>query len=89
MSVLRDEKGNLSSARMFLGLELVYLWTQGPVISGKVDLLAIHATLVIGLLAWAAGPRGLEYFAPQASKFGEAILKRVRGTDDARKDDER
>lgn len=89
MDLLKDEKGRWSSARALLASEMIYLWWSGPGIAWSGDLIALHSVLVVGLLAWAAGPRGLEYLGPQLTSLGGAIVRRVRGTDNARADDER
>lgn len=96
-TILRDEQGGLSMSRTLLLCQLVYvdilaaLGAVGAVVlSGQ--WWTFQGTLVIGLVAWAAGPRGLQYLGPQLGNIGRAIASapgRLTGTDDAKKDDER
>lgn len=97
MSLFRDERSKLSGARVFLALELVYVWGLGLLetvthleVSGPVW--ALHASLVLALIAWAAGPRGLQYIGPQIAGAAQGVAsaaKRLARVDDARQDDER
>lgn len=87
MTLFRDERGNLSAARSLLAAEIIYLWVVGPALSDT--LVAGHFGLCGFFIAWAAGPRGLQYLGPQIAAFTKAIGDRVKGTDNAKKDDER
>lgn len=93
----RDERGKPSAARTLLLLELLYVWGLGLIetltahqVSGPVW--ALHASLVIALVAWAAGPRIAQHIGGQiagAAQGVAATAKRLARVDDSRKDDER
>lgn len=96
--VLQDERGSWSAARVLLILELVYLWVLGLIVTfaglevpGEVW--ALHGSLVIALVAWAGGPRTMQYLGPQVAGVAQgvagAVKARLRGTDRFQKDDER
>lgn len=98
MQVMSDESGKLSMARALLVIQLAIVNVAGVIEAftffGFPDVWwALQATIFIGLLAWAAGPRGLQYLGPTVSgtvgTLTEAIRKRVQRTDRSRHDDER
>ena len=88
--ILRDERGSLSAARIFLFASLVFtaviivvdslLWATVPNAA-----YALLGTIFTGLLAWAAGPRIAQYFGPQigavASGIGTALVREPRRPD--------
>jgi|GEM_PF-1076051 len=96
---LQDEQGSWSTARVLLVVELVYLWVlallatflPGTEVPGEVW--ALHGSLVIALIAWAGGPRAMQYLGPQVAGVAQgiagAVRERLRGTDRFQKDDER
>ena len=94
MSFLRDEKGKLSAARVLLTATLVFAFgviyrdAADPGFRVALEAWGLLAGLLIALVAWAAGPRGLEYLGPQVSKLATAVTARLRGTD-REGDDER
>jgi len=85
--ILRDERGSLSAARIFLFASLVFtaaiivvdslLWATVPNAA-----YALLGTIFTGLLAWTAGPRIAQYFGPQigavASGIGAALTREPR-----------
>lgn len=78
MSLMKDEQGNRSAARLFLAIELGIVWLTcllelftGFGVSDTVW--AMHGSLMIALVAWAAGPRGLQYLGPQIGRVAGAI----------------
>jgi hypothetical protein len=88
-NLFNDERDRLSSARVFFTL-----WT------GIVMYAAWHppaeafwpvaASVLIGLLSWAAGPRIAQYLAPQAGAAAKAAADAVKKRfGDVRTDDER
>ena len=101
--ILRDERGSLSAARIFLFASLMFtaaiivvdslLWATVPNAA-----YALLGTIFTGLLAWTAGPRIAQYFGPQigamASGIGASLTREPRrpdllDNDSAFRDDER
>ena len=88
--ILKDERGSLSAARIFLFVSLVFtgaiivadslLWATVPNAA-----YALMGTLGTGLLAWAAGPRIAQYILPQigavTSGIGAALVRKPRRPD--------
>ena len=88
--ILRDERGSLSAARIFLFVSLVFtaviivadslLWATVPNAA-----YALLGTVFTGLLAWTAGPRIAQYLGPQigavASGIGAALVREPRRPD--------
>ena len=88
--ILKDERGSLSAARIFLFVSLVFtaavivfdslLWATVPNAA-----YALMGTIFTGLLAWAAGPRIAQHFGPQigaiASGIGAALVREPRRPD--------
>lgn len=67
-----DEKGSLSAARIFFAV-----WTGIVVWAAWHDpaeaFWPLAASVMIGLLSWAAGPRIAQYLAPQVGKVASAV----------------
>jgi hypothetical protein len=88
--ILKDERGSLSAARIFLFASLVFtaaiivadalLWATVPNAA-----YALLGTIFTGLLAWTAGPRIAQYFGPQigavASGIGASLKREPRRPD--------
>ena len=88
--ILKDERGSLSAARIFLCASLVFtgavivadslLWATVPNAA-----YALMGTIFTGLLAWTAGPRIAQYVLPQigavASGIGAALVGEPRRPD--------
>ncbi len=95
MSLLRDEQGNRSSARVLLGVTLTF--TLGLIALASYARLDVPGpvwplltSIIIALVAWAAGPRVAQYVGPQAGAAARGVAEAVRrGLDNFRKDDER
>jgi len=100
--ILKDERGSLSAARIFLFVSLVFtgaiivadslLWATVPNAA-----YALLGTIFTGLLAWTAGPRIAQYILPQigaiASGIGASLTREPRrpkllDNDPAFRDDE-
>ena len=80
---LDDEQGHRSMARLALVAELVYVWLLGLLdISPRIEVpgpvWVLHGSLIIALIAWAGGPRGLQYLGPQVAKTGAAVATAVK-----------
>ena len=85
--ILKDERGSLSAARIFLFVSLAFtaaiivadslLWATVPNAA-----YALLGTIFTGLLAWTAGPRIAQYFGPQigavASGIAAALVREPR-----------
>ena len=88
--ILRDERGSLSTARIFLFVSLVF--TAGIIVADSLlwatvpnAAYALMGTIFTGLLAWTAGPRIAQYFGPQigadASGIGASLTREPRRPD--------
>ena len=81
--ILTDERGNLSAARTFLFGSLAFTGTLIVLDSMIWDVpepaYALLGSLVIGLVAWAGGPRVAQYLAPQIGSVAAGIAKAVKG----------
>lgn len=100
---LNDESGKLSMGRLLLATHTVLNWVFLTVLifglveapeSETLNLLigSLDVTMFIVFGAWVIGPRSFQYLFPQIGatvRAGGALLGRLRGTDDAREDDER
>jgi len=103
IEIVKDERGSLSAARVFLLASLVFtaviivadslFWATVPNAA-----YALLGTIFTGLLAWAAGPRIAQHFGPQigaiASGIGAALVREPRrpkllDNDPAFEDDEK
>ena len=80
--MLSDERGNLSAARTFLcashiftGALIVFDSTVWEVPGAAYTLLG---SLVVGLVAWAGGPRVSQYLAPQVGAVASGIAKSIK-----------
>ena len=81
--ILHDERGTPSAARTFLFGFLVF--TAAIIILDSVfwDVPEVIYTLLgsinVGLMAWAGGPRAMQYLGPQVSGVAAGIAKAVKG----------
>lgn len=97
-TLLKDEQGSWSSARCSFWLTLLFTlllialdaFTRTDVVP---DAYALLGTIVTFCAVWASGPRMAQYLAPQIGAavkgIAEAGKARLKGTDNARTDDER
>ena len=81
--ILSDERGSLSAARSFLLGALVFTGALIVLDSTIWDVPEVVYTLLgsigMGLLAWAGGPRAMQYLGPQVSGVAAGIAKAVKG----------
>lgn len=95
MTFLKDEQGKLSLSRVLLLAQILYvdvaitLAVLLPTVRLTAEWWAYQGTLSIALIAWAAGPRGLQYLGPTVRDVGKSITAKMTGTDNPRRDDER
>lgn len=74
MSLLRDEKGSISTARVLLCATSLFLfaliWADAkrPGFDVPEQAYQILTTMLTGFLIWAAGPRHLQYLSGHATK---------------------
>jgi hypothetical protein len=93
----RDERGSSSMGRKLLVISLaltfVLIFLDSRVSNGwdvPQPAYVLLATIFTGLLAWTAGPRIAQYLNPGAVAGAVArAQKRLKNTDDSRRDDER
>lgn len=96
---LHDENGKLSMARVLLLYVVVRLDALAvldaarPALDLPVEWWAVQGGLLIALVAWAGGPRGLQYLGGQVGKVARAVAETVkraagRKTPDHEREDE-
>jgi len=82
--ILRDERGTPSAARTFLFGSLVFTGTLIVLDSTIWDVpepaYVLLGSLVVGLLAWAGGPRVAQYLGPQVGAVALGIAKAVKSS---------
>jgi hypothetical protein len=80
--ILTDERGSPSAARTFLLGSLLFTGALIVLDSTIWDVPEVAYTLLgslgVGLLAWAGGPRAMQYIGPQISGVTAGIAKAVR-----------
>jgi len=80
--ILTDERGNLSAARTFLFGSLAFTGTLIVLDSMIWDVpepaYVLLGSLVIGLVAWAGGPRVAQYLAPQVGAVASGIAQAAK-----------
>jgi|TARA_R110000824_G_scaffold16016_4_gene66895 hypothetical protein len=80
--VLTDEKGSLSAARTFLLGSLVFtgalIVLDSTVWEVPGTAYTLLGSLVVGLVAWAGGPRVAQYVAPQIGAVASGIAKSIK-----------
>lgn len=95
---LTDEQGKLSLSRILLLAQLVYVDVSSAVAAFTLSVVltgewwVYQSTLTVGLIAWAAGPRGLQYIGPVLGQITGGMANavgRLSQTDNRFKDDER
>ncbi len=80
--ILTDERGHLSAARTLLTISLTFTGTIIVLDSTVWDVpepaYVLLGSLLVGLLAWAAGPRVAQYLGPQVGAVASGIAQAVR-----------
>tara|TARA_R110000744_G_scaffold6132_1_gene21539 strand:- start:95 stop:406 length:312 start_codon:yes stop_codon:yes gene_type:complete len=83
IEIVKDERGSLSAARVFLAISLAFTGTLIVLDSTVWDVPEVVYTLLgsitFGLLAWAGGPRAMQYLGPQIGAVTSGIAKAVKG----------
>ena len=89
MSVFRDEKGNVSMARVAVAYWLALCgYAVAAALHGARPDNAVWAVLsgvAVALVSWAAGPRIAQYLAPQAGATAQAAAQALRAKIEARR----
>ena len=80
--ILTDEQGSPSAARTFLLGSLLFTGALIVLDSTIWDVPEVAYTLLgslgVGLLAWAGGPRAMQYIGPQISGVTAGIAKAIK-----------
>lgn len=75
--LFNDERGNISSARVFFGVwTLIIVWAAWH--DPAEAFWPLAASVMLGLLSWAAGPRIAQYLAPQVGAAAKATADAVK-----------
>lgn len=81
MSVLQDERGRWSAARVFLAVwlanALLYVWRR-PESESLGLVLTFFSGVAIPLIVWTAGPRIAEYLGPQVGAVTGAVAESAK-----------
>lgn len=95
MSFFKDEQGNASSARALLWLWSVF--TALLIIGVVTDVLndpgqavwSLIGGVFLALIAWAGGPRAMQYLGPQVAGFAKSIGDARDGREPSKHDNHR
>jgi len=83
IEIVKDERGSLSAARVFLAASLVFtgviIVLDSTVWDVPEAVYSLLGGLAVGLVAWAGGPRVAQYLGPQVAGVASGIAQAVRG----------
>ena len=83
IDIVKDERGSLSAARVFLAASLVFtgviIVLDSTVWDVPEAVYSLLGGLAVGLVAWAGGPRVAQYLGPQVAGVASGIAQAVRG----------
>ena len=83
IEIVKDERGSLSAARVFLAASLIFTGAIIVLDSTLWDVpeavYSLLGGLAVGLVAWAGGPRVAQYLGPQVAGVASGIAQAVRG----------
>ena len=83
IEIVKDERGSLSAARVFLAVSLVFtgviIVLDSTVCEVPESVYSLLGGLAVGLVAWAGGPRVAQYLGPQVAGVASGIAQAVRG----------
>lgn len=81
--ILRDERGSLSAARIFLAVSLIFtgiiIVLDSTIWEVPEPVYSLLGGLAVGLVAWAGGPRAMQYLGPQVAGMASGIAQAVKG----------
>lgn len=95
MSLLRDEQGGWSSARVgfwvwtVFTIALILLVVTKVVSDPGQAVWSLVGGVFLALIAWAGGPRAMQYLGPRVGEFAKSIADARRKEPDMYRDDER
>jgi hypothetical protein len=83
IEIVRDERGSLSAARVFLAASLAFtgiiIVLDSTIWDVPEPAYSLLGALTVGLVAWAAGPRMAQYLAPQVGAVASGIAQAAKG----------
>jgi len=82
IEIVRDERGSLSAARVFLAASLIFtgiiIVLDATIWHVPEPAYSLLGGLTVGLVAWAGGPRVAQYLGPQVGAVTSGIAKAVK-----------
>ena len=82
IEIVKDERGSLSAARVFLAASLIFTGAIIVLDSTLWDVpeavYSLLGGLAVGLVAWAGGPRVAQYLGPQVAGVAAGIAQAVK-----------
>ena len=82
IEIVKDERGSLSAARVFLAASLVFtgviIVLDSTVWDVPEAVYSLLGGLAVGLVAWAGGPRVAQYLGPQVAGVAAGIAQAVK-----------
>ena len=82
IEIVKDERGSLSAARVFLAVSLVFtgviIVLDSTVWEVPESVYSLLGGLAVGLVAWAGGPRVAQYLGPQVAGVASGIAKAIQ-----------
>jgi len=82
IEIVKDERGSLSAARVFLATSLIFTGAIIVLDSTLWDVpeavYSLLGGLAVGLVAWAGGPRVAQYLGPQVAGVAAGIAQAVK-----------
>jgi len=83
IEIVKDERGSLSAARVFLAISLAFtgiiIILDSTIWEVPEPAYSLLGGLTVGLVAWAGGPRMAQYLAPQVGAVASGIAQAVKG----------
>jgi len=83
IEIVKDERGSLSAARVFLAASLVFtgviIVLDSTVWDVPEAVYSLLGGLAVGLVAWAGGPRVAQYLGPQVAGVASGIAHAIKG----------
>lgn len=77
MSLFRDEKGDVSAARVYLAAWLVVIAVAAWVHPAEA-FWGVAVSVALGLISWAAGARIAQYIAPSIGEAGKTLVNLLK-----------
>lgn len=77
MSLFRDEKGEVSAARVYLAAWLCVISVAAWVHPAEA-FWGVAVSVALGLISWAAGARIAQYIAPSIGEAGKTLVSMLK-----------